>query len=217
MPTAFAVLLCHAAAWTLALARRRILPGHQQHPGGLYSRATHRLPFCRYFCAASVLPYWAAQSAGAWELFAGIFEFVPLVGPLLVAIMVAVHVILRWGFHGLPGAALPGVLRIVQDYVVYPRLIGQGIHLHPLAVIIAILAGAEISRRRRNLSGDSGNRDSDGELSPLAGASRQRKIGGSLNRRRQLANPTTSTHEPLTEHPTSTIRLRTRWRRHDQT
>ena len=38
-----------------------------------------------------------------------------------------------------------GVLRIVEDYVIYPRLIGQGIHLHPLAVILAILAGAEIA------------------------------------------------------------------------
>jgi predicted PurR-regulated permease PerM len=26
-----------------------------------------------------------------------------------------------------------GVLRIVHDYVVYPKIIGQGIHLHPLA------------------------------------------------------------------------------------
>jgi hypothetical protein len=38
-----------------------------------------------------------------------------------------------------------GVLRVVQDYVLYPRIIGQGIHLHPLAVILAILAGAEIA------------------------------------------------------------------------
>lgn len=38
-----------------------------------------------------------------------------------------------------------GVLRIVEDYVIYPRLIGHGIHLHPLAVILAILAGAEIA------------------------------------------------------------------------
>jgi len=38
-----------------------------------------------------------------------------------------------------------GVLRVIHDYVVYPRIIGQGIHLHPLAVILAILAGAEIA------------------------------------------------------------------------
>ena len=38
-----------------------------------------------------------------------------------------------------------GVLRIVHDYVTYPRIIGTGIHLHPLAVILAILAGAEVA------------------------------------------------------------------------
>ena len=38
-----------------------------------------------------------------------------------------------------------GVLRIVHDYAVYPRLIGQGIHLHPLAVIFAILAGEKLA------------------------------------------------------------------------
>jgi hypothetical protein len=38
-----------------------------------------------------------------------------------------------------------GVLRIVHDYFVYPRLIGQGIHLHPLAVIFAILAGEKLA------------------------------------------------------------------------
>ena len=36
------------------------------------------------------------------------------------------------------------ILRIIEDYVIYPRLIGQGIHLHPLAVILAVLAGAEL-------------------------------------------------------------------------
>src|SRR5438105_13248751 len=38
-----------------------------------------------------------------------------------------------------------GILRIVQDYVIYPRIIGTGIHLHPLAVILAILGGAELA------------------------------------------------------------------------
>jgi predicted PurR-regulated permease PerM len=36
------------------------------------------------------------------------------------------------------------VLRVVEDYVVYPRLIGHGVHLHPLAVILAVLSGAEL-------------------------------------------------------------------------
>jgi len=36
------------------------------------------------------------------------------------------------------------VLRAVQDYVVYPKIVGTGIHLHPLGVILAILCGAEL-------------------------------------------------------------------------
>lgn len=76
---------------------------------------------------------------------AGIFEFVPLVGPLLIAVLVAFVATLHAGpFSALMVILFLGVLRIVQDYIVYPKLIGQGIHLHPLAVIIAILAGAEL-------------------------------------------------------------------------
>jgi predicted PurR-regulated permease PerM len=79
-------------------------------------------------------------------LIAGILEFVPLVGPLTVAILVALLALLHSGF-GMTFVVLLflGVLRIVHDYVVYPKIIGQGIHLHPLAVILAILAGAEIA------------------------------------------------------------------------
>ncbi len=79
-------------------------------------------------------------------LIAGIFEFVPLVGPVLIAVIAAVAALLH---AGVPSAVVVlvflAVLRIVQDYIVYPRLIGQGIHLHPLAVIIAILSGAELA------------------------------------------------------------------------
>jgi len=38
-----------------------------------------------------------------------------------------------------------GVLRVVHDYVIYPRIVGQGIHLHPLAVVLAILCGEELA------------------------------------------------------------------------
>jgi predicted PurR-regulated permease PerM len=36
------------------------------------------------------------------------------------------------------------VLRIAQDYIVYPKIVGRGMHLHPLAIILAILCGAEL-------------------------------------------------------------------------
>ncbi|MCA1620280.1 MAG: AI-2E family transporter [Acidobacteria bacterium] len=76
---------------------------------------------------------------------AGVFEFIPLLGPVVVAVLAGTVA----GFDGLTKALTVliflGVLRIVHDYVVYPRLIGSGIHLHPLAVILAILAGHELA------------------------------------------------------------------------
>ena len=79
-------------------------------------------------------------------IIAGIFEFVPLVGPLLIALLAALAAMLHGGaFSAFLVLLFLGVLRVVQDYFVYPRLIGQGIHLHPLAVIIAILSGAELA------------------------------------------------------------------------
>ena len=79
-------------------------------------------------------------------VLAGMFEFVPLVGPLCVAVLLALLALLQSGL-GMAFVVLLflGVLRVVQDYLIYPRIIGHGIHLHPLAVILAILCGAEIA------------------------------------------------------------------------
>lgn len=78
-------------------------------------------------------------------ILALVLEFIPLVGPLTVAIVA----VLVASFYS-PGTAVGTlifliVLRIVHDYVTYPRIIGSGIHLHPLAIILAILCGAELA------------------------------------------------------------------------
>jgi predicted PurR-regulated permease PerM len=79
-------------------------------------------------------------------IIAGVCEFVPLLGPLLVALLAAVAAVLHGGlFSAFLVLLFLAVLRVAQDYFVYPRLIGQGIHLHPLAVIFAILSGAELA------------------------------------------------------------------------
>jgi predicted PurR-regulated permease PerM len=79
-------------------------------------------------------------------VLAGVFEFVPLVGPLAIALLAALLAMFHAGpFNAFLVLLFLGVLRIVQDYVIYPRLIGQGIHLHPLAVIFAILAGEKLA------------------------------------------------------------------------
>lgn len=75
---------------------------------------------------------------------AGLLEFVPLVGPFIAAIAAGMVA----SFHSINQAVwvlvFLLVLRIVQDYVIYPRLIGHGIHLHPFAIILAVLGGAEL-------------------------------------------------------------------------
>jgi len=79
-------------------------------------------------------------------VLAGVFEFVPLVGPLAIAIMATILAMFHAGpFNAFLVLLFLGVLRVVQDYAIYPRLIGHGIHLHPLAVIFAILAGEKLA------------------------------------------------------------------------
>ncbi len=77
-------------------------------------------------------------------LVAGVLEFVPLVGPLIVAIIAALVGALHSPVLALWALAFLAVLRVTEDYVIYPRLLGRSIHLHPLAVILAVLAGAEL-------------------------------------------------------------------------
>ena len=81
----------------------------------------------------------------ALGVIAGILEFIPLVGPLIAVAFAG----LVASFHSLDQALLVlifcVVLRITQDYVIYPRLIGHGIHLHPFAVILAVVCGAELA------------------------------------------------------------------------
>ena len=111
-----------------------------------YIRA--QLTACLLVGVISSLGFWliGLPSPLVLGIMSGMLEFVPLVGPLTVAILAVLLALLHSGF----GMALVvllflGVMRIVQDYVIYPRIIGVGIHLHPLAVILAILAGAEIA------------------------------------------------------------------------
>ncbi|GAC1455976.1 MAG: AI-2E family transporter [Gemmatimonadaceae bacterium] len=77
-------------------------------------------------------------------VFAGVLEFIPLVGPLIVAAGAAIIAGLQAPILVLWVCGFLAILRVVEDYVIYPRLIGRGLHLHPLAVIVAVLVGVEL-------------------------------------------------------------------------
>lgn len=79
-------------------------------------------------------------------ILAGIFEFIPLIGPLSLAVLaITVAGFSNSGSHAAYTAAFLGVLRITHDYVTYPRIVRGGIHLHPLAIILSVLAGEQVA------------------------------------------------------------------------
>jgi predicted PurR-regulated permease PerM len=79
------------------------------------------------------LPYWLLLG-----VFAGVVEMVPVVGPLVagvVAVLVALTV--SWQTALLTAAAVYG-LRLLQDYVINPRVMGRAVGLSPLVVLITV-------------------------------------------------------------------------------
>jgi predicted PurR-regulated permease PerM len=78
-------------------------------------------------------------------LMAGLLEFLPMIGPVVAAaIIFFLTLATKGGSVALVVLIFLALLRIVQDYIIYPRIVGQGIEMHPVIVITAILAGAEL-------------------------------------------------------------------------
>ncbi len=79
-------------------------------------------------------------------IMAGILEFIPLIGPLTLGLTATVVAAVSDSPKtGLYVAIFLVALRIVHDYVTYPRIVRKGVHLHPLAIIISVLAGEQIA------------------------------------------------------------------------
>ncbi|MGE3465330.1 MAG: AI-2E family transporter [Pyrinomonadaceae bacterium] len=79
-------------------------------------------------------------------ILAGIFEFVPLLGPAAIGLIVTLTAAGSddpW--RALYVAIFLITLRIVHDYVTYPKIVRGGIHLHPLAIILSVLAGEQVA------------------------------------------------------------------------
>lgn len=80
-------------------------------------------------------------NAAMFGIVAGLLETIPIAGPLAVAISATA---VASPSQLLLVLAFLGALRLLQDYVVYPRLIRRAMHLHPLAVVLAIWLGATL-------------------------------------------------------------------------
>lgn len=78
-------------------------------------------------------------------VLAGIFEFVPILGPLAIGVIATIVGGFESGLQAGLTALFLAVLRVLQDYVIYPRIVREGIHLHPLAIILSVLAGEQVA------------------------------------------------------------------------
>ena len=75
----------------------------------------------------------------------GALEFVPVAGPLLAGAAMMIVAVLA-GYPHWPFLLLFLVIwRLIQDYVISPRIMGVSVELHPLAALFGILAGGEIA------------------------------------------------------------------------
>lgn len=75
-------------------------------------------------------------------VMAGILELVPAIGPLTVLLIATSQA----GDRLVPIVLFLAALRVIQDYVVYPRIIRRGMHLSTLAVILTVWTGAVLAQ-----------------------------------------------------------------------
>jgi predicted PurR-regulated permease PerM len=75
----------------------------------------------------------------------GILEFIPVVGPFVAGALIVSVALLTSYSHWLVVLIFLVCWRVVQDYVVTPRIMGKSMELHPLAAIFGVLAGGEIA------------------------------------------------------------------------
>lgn len=79
-------------------------------------------------------------------ILAGIFEFVPLLGPLAIGVIATATAALGdFPVRAWPTLIFLIALRVIHDYITYPRIIRGGLHLHPVMIILSVLAGEQIA------------------------------------------------------------------------
>ena len=93
--------------------------------------------------AAGIWPQGAQYSVffGAW---AGIMEFIPYIGPILAAVPPVVLAFFSSPWLSLAVIVVFVFIQQIEGHVLVPNIMGQAVGVHPLVVIFAVLAGANI-------------------------------------------------------------------------
>jgi predicted PurR-regulated permease PerM len=92
--------------------------------------------------------FFAVMSVPYGLLLAGIaaaLEVIPVIGPLIAAVSILLVAILSGYGHVLVLVIFLLVYRLFQDYVLSPFLMSERVKIHPLMVLLAVLAGEQIA------------------------------------------------------------------------
>jgi predicted PurR-regulated permease PerM len=142
----------------------RLAPGDLQ-TGETYVRGLQRA-FSRYvrgqfflgsvvaFCSWLVLWIFSWNSVGIWPdggqwallfgVWAGVTEVIPYVGPFLGAAPPVIAATFYSPWAGLAVAIAYLVIQQLEGHVLAPNIVGNSVGVHPLLVIFALLAGAQV-------------------------------------------------------------------------
>jgi predicted PurR-regulated permease PerM len=85
------------------------------------------------------LPY-----AAALALIAAVGELIPNLGPIIAAIPLIAVGLLSSPTQGLLALGLAVLIQQLENNLIVPRVMSQAVDLHPVAVMLAILAGGEL-------------------------------------------------------------------------
>lgn len=79
-------------------------------------------------------------------IIAGILTFVPFMGPLTLVLFGSTVALVQYGdWKYLAGVGVVyGLGQLLESYVLTPKLVGDRIGLHPMAVIFAVIAGGQL-------------------------------------------------------------------------
>ncbi|MBS0555841.1 MAG: AI-2E family transporter [Proteobacteria bacterium] len=79
-------------------------------------------------------------------IIAGLISFVPYLGAITGVLMGVIAALVQYHdwLHVVGVLIVFGVGHLIEGYVLVPRMVGEKIGLHPLAVIFAVLAGGEL-------------------------------------------------------------------------
>ncbi len=79
-------------------------------------------------------------------IIGGLLSFVPYLGPAAVVVMGGIAALVQYGDwqHLLGVGVVFTVAQLIESYWLTPKLVGDRIGLHPVAVIFAVLAGGQL-------------------------------------------------------------------------